>query len=342
MVIRLAGDSVRNNRTRDSTVVSDLANRCIQSTEHDIDADFLVALGSFASRRDGVFTTKQCNATARKNAFLNSRTSRMQSIFDTSFFLFHVGFGFSTNADNRNATRQLRATLGKFFLVVVAVGLLNLIGQLSDASLNLFTSTSTFDDCRRTFVDREFLGSSKLSQFDVLQLNSKIFADHGSTSQNGNVAKHGFAAITEARGLNSTNVQRASKLINNQQRQRFGVNIFGDDQQWNARLANLFKDRNQRGNIADLLLEDQNLCVFHVTRHGVRTADEVRRNVSLVELHPVNVLNCCLSSLAFFNRDHAVLTDTLKRLSQQFADNMIVVSTNRTDVGDLFSLRDFL
>ena len=215
MVVRLAGDSVRNNRTRDSAVVSDLANRCIQSTKHNINADFLVALGSFASRCDSVFTTKQRNATARKNAFLNSRTSRMQCIFDTGFLLFHVGFGFSTNADNRDATRQLRTSLGKFFLIVVAVGLLNLIGQLSDTSLDLFASTRAFDDGCRALVDRDFLGGTKLSQFNVLQLNSKIFADHCSTGQNGNVAEHGFATIAEAWCFHSTNVQRATKFINN-------------------------------------------------------------------------------------------------------------------------------
>ena len=53
---------------------------------------------------------------------------------------------------------------------------------------------------------------------------------------------------------------------------------------------------------------------------GVGIGDEVRRNVALVELHPLGELQLEPEGLAFLNRDHPILADTLKRLGNGGTD----------------------
>jgi len=77
----------------------------------------------------------------------------VKGVFNTSLLLLHVGFGFSTNADNCNAASKFCQTLLKLFSVVLAVRLFDLLANLCDASFDVFTSSSTFDDGRVAFVD---------------------------------------------------------------------------------------------------------------------------------------------------------------------------------------------
>ena len=47
-------------------------------------------------------------------------------------------------------------------------------------------------------------------------------------------SQHGFTTVAEARCLNSSNLQAAAQLVDNQSCQRFAFNVFCDDQQWRA------------------------------------------------------------------------------------------------------------
>ena len=103
--------------------------------------------------------------------------------------------------------------------------------------------------------------------------------------------------------------------------ERFAFDVFGDDQQRLARLADLLQDRHQLAEVADLLFVDQDQRVFEHAVHLGRTVDEVGRDVALVELHAFDELERGLGRLAFFDRDHAVFADLLHGVGQQVADH---------------------
>ena len=107
-------------------------------------------------------------------------------------------------------------------------------------------------------------------------------------------------------------------------------------------MANFFKDWNHRRDVADLLFEDENFCVFVLARHVRAVGDEVRRDVAFVELHSVNVLDVGFSRLAFFNGDDTVLADSFECFGKKFTDFVVVVGTDRTDVGNFFLFGNLL
>ena len=57
--------------------------------------------------------------------------------------------------------------------------------------------------------------------------------------------------------LTGADVQHAAKLVDDQRRQRLGLDVFSDDQQRAAGRDDLVQQREQLGEIADLLLVQQ-------------------------------------------------------------------------------------
>ena len=105
-----------------------------------------------------------------------------------------------------------------------------------------------------------FLARPRCSSVEVLELDAEVFADQRAAGQHGDVAQHGLAAIAEAGGLHGTHIEHAAELVDDQRRQRLAFDVFGDDQQRLARLADLLQQRHQLAQIADLLFVDQDVA----------------------------------------------------------------------------------
>jgi hypothetical protein len=71
------------------------------------------------------------------------------------------------------------------------------------------------------------------------------------------------------------------------------------------------------------------------TRHISWSVDEVRGDVTLIELHPVDVLDVSIGCLSFFDRDHTVFANSLQRFSQNSPIFISLLALDSTDVGDL-------
>ncbi|EGF23986.1 archaeal DNA polymerase II, large subunit [Rhodopirellula baltica WH47] len=282
----------------------------------------------------------QSHTATGQNAFFDCSTGCVQSVFQASLGLLHFSFGFGTDADDSHTAGQLGQTLLELFLVVIAVRLLDLSADLSDTLVDVFAFAGTFDDGRVRLVDGDFLRATEVFQGDVLELHAEVFADQRSAGQSCDVAQHGFAAIAETRSLDRTHVQRATQFVDHQQRQCFRVDVFSDDQQRLAGLSGLFEQRHEVANVADLLFVQQHECVFEARFHRAGIGDEVRRNVAFVELHAVDVFDFGVAALAFFDRDDAVFADSFQCVSEQFADHVVVVGRDCTDVSDFLFAAD--
>ena len=55
--------------------------------------------------------------------------------------------------------------------------------------------------------------------------------DGAAAGQNRDVLEHGLAAIAEAGGLDGRGLKRATQLIDDERRERFTVDVLGDDEQ---------------------------------------------------------------------------------------------------------------
>src|SRR4029078_7380452 len=102
------------------------------------------------------------------------------------------------------------------------------------------------------------------------------------------VFEHRLATIAESRSLDGSDVQRAAQLVHNESRKRFAFNVLGDDQHGLAELRNLLEQRQQIFHRADFLLVDQDQRIFEHCFHALRIRDEVRAEITTVELHSLN------------------------------------------------------
>src|SRR5690606_27646187 len=104
-------------------------------------------------------------------------------------------------------------------------------------------------------------------------------------SQNRDVLQHCFTTVTEARRFNRTYFDDTAHVVYNQSSQRFAFNIFSDDQQRFTSFRNSFKNRDQFTNVADFLVNQQDVRVFKFSSQRVLLVGEVWRDIATVKLH---------------------------------------------------------
>ncbi len=332
MVAFQVGNLFTDDSSVHTSIVRDLCQRRPAGPDDQVVAHLFVVRQLARLNRTG--GSKHSNATTWQNTFFNSGTSRMQSVFDASLLFLHFALGSSTDIDLSNTASQLCDSLFKLFTVVVAGAVFHFPSNLIDTSRNVSLLAATFDDGRIVFVDNDFLGLTKIGQFNVLQLNAQVFKDGLTTNHDGDVLQHGLAAIAVSRSLDSSDLESASQLVNHKSRQRFAFDVFGDDQQRFACINNLFQNRNKVLDVADLLFVDQYVRVFHHTFHGFGIGDEIRRQVTSIKLQTFDNVKMGFQAVAFFNRNDAVFANLLHRVGQNTADFRVVVGSHRTNLSN--------
>ncbi len=108
-----------------------------------------------------------------------------------------------------------------------------------------------------------------------------------------------------------------------------------------AGLHHLLEDRQHVAHRADLLVRDQDVGVLEDRLHALLVGDHVRRDVALVELHPLGELELHAEGLALLDVDDAVLADLLDRVGDHVAD-LLIGRRDRGDASDLLLALDLL
>ena len=86
--------------------------------------------------------------------------------------------------------------------------------------------------------------------------------------------------------------------------------------------------------LRDLLLVEKDERLVENGFHALRIRDEVRGEVAAVELHAFDDVELGLEALAFFDRDHAFLSDLAHRFSEDLADRLVRVRGDRADLSN--------
>ena len=287
-------------------------------------------------------STRQRNAAARDNTFLDRGTGGMQRVIDAVLAFLHFNFGSAANADDRDAPGEFCESLLQLLFVVVRRRFLALRADLRDAAGDIGLLASAFDDRRRFFLDQDFLRIAEHLKSYRLQLDAEVFRDDLATGEDRDVFQYRLPAIAEARRLDGRDLQTATQLVDDECCERFALDIFGDDQQRLTCLYDGLEQREERLELPELLLEDQNVWAFQIDDHLLRVGDEVGRDITAVELHAFNHIQLGLDAFGLFNCNDALLADLLHRLGDHFADLGFAIGGNRTNLrglrrgGDLF------
>src|SRR5207248_10163199 len=159
---------------------------------------------------------QQGDAAAGYDAFFNSRTGRMHRVINAILALLDLDFGRATDADHRDAARELGQTLLQLLTVVVRGGLLDLRLDLIDPRLDVGLLAGAVDDRGVLLVDHHLLGAAEHVERDVLELDAEIFRDLLAAGQHREVLQHGRAAIAEARRLDGRDLQATAQTVDDE------------------------------------------------------------------------------------------------------------------------------
>src|SRR5712675_1181917 len=258
----------------------------------------------------------------------------MHRVINAVLALLHFDLGRAANADHRDAAGELGQTLLQLLAVVVRGGFLDLRLDLADAGFDVGLLAGTVDDGGVLLVDHHLLGATEHGERDVLELDAEIFRDRLAAGQDRDVLQHRLAAIAEARGLHSGNLEAAAQTVDDEGGESFAFDVFRDNHKRLAALHYGFQQGKQFIQLRKLLFVDKDVGIFHFNAHLVGVGDEVGRDVSAVELHALDDLEFGLERLGFFNRDDTLVADLLHGVGEELADFRVAIGGNGADLGD--------
>jgi hypothetical protein len=93
---------------------------------------------------------------------------------------------------------------------------------------------------------------------DLLERQADFFGDHLAAGQDAMSSSMALRRSPKARRLDGASLEDATDVVDDQGRQRFAFDIFGDDEQRTASLGHLLQYRQQVADVRDLLVEQEN------------------------------------------------------------------------------------
>src|SRR5664280_2827348 len=316
---RQVADLLGHDATLETTVDSDLFERSLGRDANDVRTRGLVALKRELDERS-VGGLYQGHATTGDDALLDCSLRIADSVLDAVLALLELDLRGRARLDDSNATGKLGEALLELLAVVVRVGLVDLGADLVDPARNLVSFATTLDDGRVVLGDNDLARSPELVELGGVELESDLLGDDLATGEDGDVAEHGLATVTEARRLDGDDAQGATDVVHHQGREGLALDVLGDDEDGLAGLAYLVQQRDEVLDAADLGVDDQDVRVLQDSLHALCVGDEVRRDVALVEAHALGQLELQTEGLALLDRDDAFLADLVHGLGDHLAD----------------------
>ena len=237
--------------------------------------------------------------------------------------LLELDLGRSAGLDDRHTARELGQALLQLLPVVVRVRLLDLGLDLGDPTLDGRPVLGRLDDRRLVLGHDDLASATQQVEVSGVELEADLLGDDLATGEDGDVAEHGLATVTEAGGLDGNRLEGATDLVDDQGRQCFAVDVLGDDEQRLARLHDLLQDREQVLDRRDLGVDDQDVSVLEDCLHPLGVGDEVVRQVALVEPHALGELQLEAHGVGVLDGDDAFLADLVHGLSDEVTDLLV-------------------
>lgn len=278
-------------------------------------------------------TYEKRGTTAGDDTLLNSGTGSVESIVVPVLLLPDLNLARATNLDNGNTATELGQSLLELGPVVVRSS--RVVDQSSDllaSGLNEVLVTLTVEDNGVLLGDSNGASGTEHVGGGLLKLDVEFVSEDGTAGEDSNVTEDRLSVVAESGGLNGSDGELTSKLVENDSSKSLAVNVLGNDQQRSTGLGGNFEGRKDVLKGRDLLLgeEDEGLLELNTLVLGV--GDEVRGNEASVESHTLGNLNLVVNGSALLDGDDTLLADLLHSLSNNGTDVSVTVGG---DGGDL-------
>ena len=192
------------------------------------------------------------------------------------FLLLHLCLGGRAHLDLRHAAGQFGQPFLQFLAIVVAGRVLDLLLDLSNTALDVFTVPLAPDDRGVVLVGLDLLRPAEHVYLHRLELDANIVGDHFRAGEHGHVLQHRLASIAVAWRLHGDALQHAAQFVHDQRGQCLTLHVLGDDHQRLPEADDLLHDRDDVTRRADLLLRQEDVGFLEHALHLVGVGDEVR------------------------------------------------------------------
>ena len=144
--------------------------------------------------------------------------------------LLELDLGRGAGLDDGDAAGELREALLQLLAVVVAVGVLDLLADLRDATGDGLLVTATLDDGGLVLGDDDLASRAEQVEGDVLELEADLLGDDLAAGEDRDVLQLRLAAVAEAGSLDGDGLEDAADLVDDQRGEGLAVDVLGDDE----------------------------------------------------------------------------------------------------------------
>ena len=303
----------------------DLAQRCTQSATHNLDPGALITVQLISQPAQGSGQLDQRAATAGHNAFFNSGSGGIQGIFDPQFAVLELGFRRSSDLDHGHTAGEFGDALVELLAVVLGIGVLQFPADGRHALSDGITAVFAGDDGGFFLADGDAADPAEILQRHLVERHRSVFADHGSTGEDGNVREGGFAALAKGGCADSSHLKHAAVFVHHQGCQGLSIDFLGQNHQGRSCFLNRLKNRHEISHGTDLAIGQQQQGIFELTDLTITIGDEIRRAVTPVEGHSFGHLQLRGQRLGFLHGDHPIDGDLVHGFSHH-ATNFFIAS----------------
>src|SRR5690606_14818392 len=152
-------------------------------------------------------------------------------VLDAVLALLELHLGRGTGLNDGDTTGELGQALLELLAVVVGVGVLDLGADLADSAGDLVLVAGALDDGRLVLGHDDLAGTTEQVQVRGVELEADLLGDDLATGEDGDVAEHGLAAVTEARSLDGHGLEGAADLVDHERGQSLAVDVLSDDEE---------------------------------------------------------------------------------------------------------------
>ena len=174
----------------------------------------------------------------------------------------------------------------------------------------------------------------------IFELQTKIFCNHCTTSQDGNIFQHSLATVTKTWCFNSHYIKGTTNLVKNQCWQSFTIHIICNDQERTVGFQNTFQQWQNLLNVRNFLVCNQDIRVVQISHHFFTICHHVLRQVATVKLHSFYDIQLCFHTLGLFDSDNAIVANFFHSFRDVFTD-FFATRRNGSNLSNRFLVRNW-
>mmetsp|Transcript_16921 Transcript_16921/g.39082 ORF Transcript_16921/g.39082 Transcript_16921/m.39082 type:complete len:311 (+) Transcript_16921:528-1460(+) len=270
------------------------------------------------------------------DSFFDSGASGVQCIDNAVLLLSNLDLGSTSDANDGDATRELRQSFLEFFSLVIGFccfdGMLDEIASFFE-SLGI---TGSSQNNGVVLINLDLFASSELLGRDFFQFHAHFLGNDGSTGQESQILHGSLAVVSESWCLDRAYLDSSSELVDHQGGQSLAFDVLGNDQQRALALDDGFQNWDKLLQTADLLFHQQDVRIFQYRGLGLGIGDEVGADVSAFEFHSFDDFQFVVQSLTVLNGDDTFLTNSFHGIRDKGSNFSVRVGRDSSDLCNFF------